>query len=507
MVGLVQKLEFRVVAVAALLALTACGDSERLPASPGAAAVTDKTIPITTTSIDAQTNYLEAAALIDALHFTEAREFLERALELDPDFALAHLLKARTAESPSEFFAGLENAERVIDEVSLGEQLLIRAFRASTQGDAEQQLGLLRKLVALYPSDETAHMRLGNFFVLEQQYQKAVEQFEHAIQLNTEFAPAYNMLGYAYRGLEDFDSARRAFQSYVELVPDEPNPYDSYAELLMEAGDYDASIATYRKALDIAPDFLPSLAGISINEALKGNPQGAIEAASEMLARSRNLPERRMATTRLVGAHLHASDFDAALKAIDQLADAGSEANNALLVADAEEFAADILLLKGDSEAAMNLYQSALDRRSNSDLELPAKLEARRQFLYKATLSALQSGAVREAHELVARYRSEARSGGNARERQRVNELEGYSALLREDYDKAIERLGSANPMSPVVNYFIAMAYREAGDLAAARKHAHIAAYRNTLAPSLPYFRKQALAMIETLDEEMSGTM
>ena len=59
--------------------------------------------------------------------------------------------------------------------------------------------------------------------------------------------------------------------------------------------------------------------------------------------------------------------------------------------------------------------------------------------------------------------------------------------------------------MSPVVNYFLALAYHEAGDLAAARKHAHIAAFRNTLAPSLPYFRKQALAMIHDIDAQLSS--
>ena len=306
--------------------------------------------------------------------------------------------------------------------------------------------------------------------------------------------------------LEDFERATQAFRSYVALVPDEPNPYDSYAELLMEAGDYDASIENYRKALAIDPDFLPSLAGISINEALKGNPDGAIEAAAEMLERARNLPERRAATERLVGAHLHAGDFDAALRAIDRLAEAGGDAANVLVVAEAEELAADILLLRGDAQAAMNLYRSALDRRSNSELALPVKQEARRQFLYKATLAALQSGGARAAAEHVARYRAEASTAGNARERQRISELEGYSALLREDYDEAIERFESANPMSPLVHYFTAMAYQGAGDLAAAREHAYIAAYRNTLAPSLPYFRKQALAMIETIDDELNDT-
>ncbi len=488
--------------LAALLLVVGCGDSERLPAAHDGPDAQSKRIPVSTSVVEARTAYEQALALMDSLHYNESRQYLEQALKHDPDFALAHLLKARTAVSADEFFASLASAERVIDQVSLGEQLVIKAFRAATNGDAEQQLAILRKLVALYPADETAHLRLGIYHVTEQQFAEAVDSFRRSIELSGDYAPAYNMLGYAHRGLKDFDSAREAFQRYIELVPDEPNPYDSYAELLMEAGNYDESIASYRKSLAINPNFFPSLAGISINEALRGNAEQAVVVAEQMLERSRNLPERQMATARLVGAHIHNEDHDSALKAIDQLAEAGRAGDNNLVVADAEELAADILLLKGDSESAMNLYQSALDRRLDSDLHPPLKQQARRKFLYRATLAALQSGWSMRTAEFVARYRSEARSGGNASERQRIHELEGYAALVQEDYEKAIERLTMANPLSPVVHYFTAVAYQGADDLEAARQHAYIAAYRNTLAPSLPYFRRQALQMIEEIDRQ-----
>ncbi|MDJ0917181.1 MAG: tetratricopeptide repeat protein [Woeseiaceae bacterium] len=496
------KAEKKIGLLAALLLLAGCGDSDRLPAAPDSSVTETDRIPVTTTSFDARAAYEQAVELMDSLHANEARERLDEALSKDPDFALAHLLKARTAVSAEEFFTSLENAERVVDQVSLGEQLVIKAFRAATNGDADSQLAILRKLVALYPADETAHMRLGNHHLIEQQFELAVEHFGHAIELNTEYAPAYNMLGYAHRGLNDFDSARQAFKRYIELVPDEPNPYDSYAELLMEAGDYEESIANYRKSLEIDPDFYPSLAGIAINEALRGRPARAVELGRQMLEQSRNLHERQWATYRLVGAHLHNDDHEAALKAIDKLAEEGNIVEDALVVADAEELAADILLLQGDADAAMTLYESARKRRLASDLQPPVKAEARRLFLYRATLAALQSGWSMRAAEFVARYRSEASSGGNARERQRIHELEGYAALVQEDYEKAIDRLILANPLSPVVHYFTAVAYQGAGDLEAARKHAHIAAYRNTLSPSLPYFRKQALAMIEAIGEQ-----
>jgi cytochrome c-type biogenesis protein CcmH/NrfG len=40
------------------------------------------------------------------------------------------------------------------------------------------------------------------------------------------------MLGYSYRSLENYAEAEKAFKIYIELIPDDPNPYDSYAEML-----------------------------------------------------------------------------------------------------------------------------------------------------------------------------------------------------------------------------------------------------------------------------------
>ena len=45
----------------------------------------------------------------------------------------------------------------------------------------------------------------------------------------------------------------------------DPNPYDSYAELLMKLGRYEESIQQYKKALDVNPEFFASHMGISNN--------------------------------------------------------------------------------------------------------------------------------------------------------------------------------------------------------------------------------------------------
>ena len=66
------------------------------------------------------------------------------------------------------------------------------------------------------------------------------------------------MLGYAYRQAGDYANAEQAFKKYIELIPSDPNPYDSYAELLLKMGKFNESVEQYRKALSIDSNFVPS---------------------------------------------------------------------------------------------------------------------------------------------------------------------------------------------------------------------------------------------------------
>ena len=69
------------------------------------------------------------------------------------------------------------------------------------------------------------------------------------------YSPTYNILGYAYRQQGNYTAAEQAFKKYIELIPNDPNPYDSYAELLLKMGRFDDSVAQYHKALSDRSSF------------------------------------------------------------------------------------------------------------------------------------------------------------------------------------------------------------------------------------------------------------
>ena len=65
----------------------------------------------------------------------------------------------------------------------------------------------------------------------------AIEHYKKATELAPDYSPAFNILGYAYRQQSDYANAEQAFKKYVELIPNDPNPYDSYARTAVEDGE------------------------------------------------------------------------------------------------------------------------------------------------------------------------------------------------------------------------------------------------------------------------------
>jgi tetratricopeptide (TPR) repeat protein len=320
------------------------------------------------------------------------------------------------------------------------------------------------------------------------------------VDVNPDFAPAYNLLGYVYRTIDDLDSARSAFERYVELIPDEPNPYDSYAELLMEMGEYDESIENYRKALEYDPHFAASYTGISINHSLKGETGKALAATEEQMSVARTLPERQAAKFQAAVAHLFAGNRDAAMKELEAMLVAAAEAGDHAGIGGIHEYMGDVMaVMAGDPAQAEEHYTRALQHRRQANLSEANKALAERTHLFKMTLVAIVADDVETAAVRAAEYTDAAEAHGTTFEKRRIHELAGYLAWMKNEPAESARHLAQANQLDPMVLYWSAVANRDAGNTEAAMELAKRAANRNTLSPNLPFFRPDALQLAEEL--------
>jgi len=122
-------------------------------------------VPITTSSKKAHELYLKGRDLAESLQLQESREYFEKAVQEDPDFAMGYLQLAFAQPSARAFFETLDKAVAHADKVSEGERLWILGVQAGVTAFPMKQRSFYKKLVAAFPGDERVHNLLGtNYF-------------------------------------------------------------------------------------------------------------------------------------------------------------------------------------------------------------------------------------------------------------------------------------------------------------------------------------------------------
>jgi tetratricopeptide (TPR) repeat protein len=441
-----------------------------LLASLRPAAAQEGKIALTTGSPQALAAFLEGRDLQEKLRAQDSLRFFEEAVKQDPEFAMGYLFLAGAQPSAKGFFENLEKAVALSDKATEGERLWILGAEAGANGLPAKQREYYEKLVASYPNDERAHNLLGNHYFGQQDWPAAIREFEKAISINPEFSQPYNQLGYAQRFLENYAEAEKSFRKYIELIPGDPNPQDSYAELLMKMGKYDASIEAYRKALAIDPHFVASHTGIATNLIFKKDYAGARKGLEEFLAIARNDGERRAAHFIAALSYVHEGNPDQALNEI------GKEYELAAKISDAAAMSGDlvtmgtILLEDGKTDEALAKFEESVRVVEASDLSDEFKENTRRIHLYNAGYAAVKKNDLTEAAQKSEELRTQAEAVHNAFQIRLAHELAGMIALEEKDWEKAREELAQANQQDPYNIYRMALALEGRGDKEAAKQ-------------------------------------
>ncbi|WP_161554922.1 tetratricopeptide repeat protein [Ereboglobus luteus] len=189
--------------------------------------------------------------------------------------------------------------------------LAVATFQRNTvYGD---QLGLWRDVVARVPGNARAHNNLGNLYAEENMAEQALIHCRRAIELDPNFAQAYNNYGYALSKLDRYqealayydkalgfrehgfevtlanrgyslfclgrlDEAAADFIAALKIRPDYETALSNYGNVLCSLGRYDEALAMLDKAVDIDPKFASawnnrgnvfSTLGTDTNEALR----------------------------------------------------------------------------------------------------------------------------------------------------------------------------------------------------------------------------------------------
>lgn len=171
----------------------------------------------------------------------EAIPFFKRAVELDPNFALAYARLAVQYGNIGEGQPAEEFAERAFElrgRTSEREKFLIsHTYYALTTGEIDKSIEVTELWKQTYPRDVGARNNLSFLYRITGQCDKAVEEAAEALRLDPNRAYIYSNLGASFFCLNRFDEARAIFEQAVEKKLDQYHLHYSFYILAFVQGD------------------------------------------------------------------------------------------------------------------------------------------------------------------------------------------------------------------------------------------------------------------------------
>ena len=247
-------------------------------------------IPPKVANEEAQLELLRARQLLITRSVADAEqaiEHLQRALTLDPNYALA--------------YARLADAILIQAESTTG----IHAARPAVAP-------LLEKALALDPA-------LGEAYALRSRLTDdpaaAERDLRHSLELNPSYARGYEMLAnLQFASPDTMDIAMDTIDTAIALDPLTPGNFHAKATFMMMRGNYPEAIKLDSRALELNPEFRAALVLLGFMNGVEGNFASAVyytERAMSLDPRALKLRDL------LMGAYLSVDDLDS-VRAINE---------------------------------------------------------------------------------------------------------------------------------------------------------------------------------------------
>jgi len=170
----------------------------------------------TTSSLDALRAYSLGAEQHSSAKYFEAIPLYKRAIELDPNFAIAYARLALAYNNTRQFELSREASQKAYelrDRVSEREKFFVSwSYYGGVTGEWEKTDEVLELWRRTYPQDWIPLNSLALRHTVVGPFERAAEEANEAIRLNPNSALPRSNLGYAFIGLNRFDEAKNVFQ-------------------------------------------------------------------------------------------------------------------------------------------------------------------------------------------------------------------------------------------------------------------------------------------------------
>jgi serine/threonine protein kinase/Flp pilus assembly protein TadD len=279
----------------------------------------------TTSSLDA----LKALSLGDAKHNMSdeigAIPDYQRAIELDPNFAMAYARLGAIYNNLSQTELSEQNRQKAFelrDRASEREKLYIMSHYYSDSGQLDKGITAYELYRQTYPRDSTPFNNLASIYNQLGQFDNALENAKHAMEIDPEMTSAYYNVAVAYGGLNRVEEERATLNALFQHKGSNPGLRVVLASLDWAEGK-DADMEKELQGAATTPDGGLAALGFRFNLA---STRGHVRQARELARQAEEALDRLHLQNR--------ADIEAQLATLEALvgddAEAESEASEAL---------------------------------------------------------------------------------------------------------------------------------------------------------------------------------
>jgi predicted Zn-dependent protease len=387
----------------------------------------------------------------------------------DPHSALAFAMWSYAANHSKPVPEALHRARELAPKAGAEEQLLVNWLIDVQQGENIAAIGAMNDLLTHFPNDKHVLYLTSEWLYVQQDYDRSLRMMEKVAQIDPNFPPALNMLGYAYLQTADPDPAKAIsyLKRYAAREPNQPNPEDSLGEVLRYAGDDQGSLEHYSAALKIITNFITSQVGLGDTNTLMGNFERARVEYDKANVMATNSRDRLHAQYQKALAYFWEGHPEQGRKALDSLLEDARRQKDPYAQFEIAFGRASLAPNVASEIEQLRIVEGSVQKpvagMSEPDRHLSWSSVLREEARVAAGNG--QTAVAQEAISKLERFASESRDlvVSNSYEIAR-----GYLLLAQGDFASAADELAS-DPRSPLALQYLAQAQEKLGNAAAAQ--------------------------------------
>ncbi|WP_019502011.1 tetratricopeptide repeat protein [Pseudanabaena sp. PCC 6802] len=191
--------------------------------------------------------------------YTEAANFFNTALRLQPDYADAYhamgnlLLAQGDVEAASQLY---DRAEMVEIDLITAKQYNDLGVACINQNKLDLAIAHFQKAIQIKPDYADAHCNLGNTFLQQHNLRDAIICYQEALNIDPNFEEVYYNLGTSLAELNRLDEAIAFLHAAITVNPNFADAHYNLASALVKMNERDLALMAYQRAIDLRPDLV-----------------------------------------------------------------------------------------------------------------------------------------------------------------------------------------------------------------------------------------------------------